>query len=106
MIDSNSDRLKGSILNDGLSSSTPDKFLLSEKLSPVHSSMSFPDDEHSNFPLYRGKASKILDILTTYINDSTQTFKDLSQSMSILLQARNNFFKLAEREADREILFL
>ena len=71
MIDSNSDRLKGSILNDGLSSSTPDKFLLSEKLSPVHSSMSFPDDEHSNFPLYRGKASKILDILTTYINDST-----------------------------------
>ena len=103
MIDSNSDRLKGSILNDGLSSSTPDKFLLSEKLSPVHSSMSFPDDEHPNFPLYRGKASKILDILTTYINDSTQTFKDLSQSMSILLQARNNFFKLAEREADREI---
>ena len=44
MLDSNSDRLRRIIENDELYVNDPDNLLLSEKLSPIHSSLSFSED--------------------------------------------------------------
>ena len=103
MLDSNSDRLRRIIENDELYVNDPDNLLLSEKLSPIHSSLSFSEDAHGSFPLYRGKVSKILDTLFSYINQSTQALQDSSKIMPALIQARTHFFKHVEREVDREI---
>ena len=98
MLDSNSDRIQNFAVEDY--SSTPDK-RLSEKQSIGYSSLSFTDDE--NVSPYRGKVASLSDNINSYIKQASEAYKEISSFFKILIQARNNFLKSAEREVDREI---
>lgn len=102
MFDFNTDRIPKDYLNEEDYTSTPDKLLLSGKLSPVMTLGSFTDDEHL-FQLTRGNVQRLLDALDSITKSADQSFKEASQDMQNLTQAKNNFLKTAEREADREI---
>lgn len=101
MLDTNSDRFRLISGNDVFSSPS-EKLLISEKVSNG-SSISFSEDPVRSFPLYRGKISKILDVLNSCMQETTEAFQEASEIIPNLIHSRGLFFKSVEREVDRII---